>query len=276
KYAIFNNGYNLTTGRQTVSQIFNEEHRDEIVKLIETTALSFSKIGEMTGYSIYTVSDINRGYLCPKDGLDYPIRKNRATQLYLQDDVEVVTVLLKESDFSFAKIAEITQTDFSFVYDVNRGKRMPSNIEKYPIRPSKQRPIVSIELARSVVNALKENVMSAEEIGELFGLPTYTVGQINRGKLAICKQLDESFPIQKKPHRSRTNYSARKIDNNQLKEVVDMLLNTSVSTEEIARKFNVNKTSIDRINRGAVFKEELKQYKFPLRQNKDYNLMPVA
>ena len=240
--------------------------------------MSFKEIGEKTGYTVHTISSINQGETFPLKNENYPIRTQRNTQKFSQDDIDSVIELLKTTDFSFDKISEITNTSWYFVADVNRGKRkIISNSEiKFPIRKNNKHTKITNELIDSIVSELQKDELSEEQIGELLNISPYTVGQINRGKHSICKSMNISFPIRQKQHRNKTNYSNRKINNDQLLEIIDLLLNTSLSTEEISRRYNVDKSAIDRINRGVVFKPITNQYKLPIRQNRQDNLQRVV
>lgn len=208
----------------------------------------------------------------PKQGENYPIRKHGCRK-YTQDDIDAVIDLLQNTSYTFEKIAELTNTTFTFICDINNGKRSFINKDtiNFPIRKNAKKPKISIELANKIIKELKKNDKSATQIGDEFNLPAYTIGSINRGKHSVCKKIPENYPIRKKAYRNKQNWSKRKINNIQLFEIVDLLLNTSLSTEEIAQRYMVHKTAIDRINRCTVFKPLLKYFKAPLRQNREYN-----
>lgn len=273
KYDTFNNGYNMTRGGDDGTS-FSEIDRDKIIELIKTTNLSFAKIGDITGYSVYTVSDINKGKTLPKEDEVYPIRSKRCSEYFSTEDIESVVYLLQKTDFSYDKIADITETNFYFVSDINKGKRSFLNSEDYdfPIRKGKEHCKMTKELAESIIEELKKDNLSAESIGTIFNVPPNTVGSINRGKHSICRVIDEDFPIRKKQHKCRNNRNGRKISDEQLFEIIDLLLNTNLSTEEIARRYDVQRDTINRINQGATFKDILGRYKCPIRQNKEFNL----
>ena len=50
-------------------------------------------------------------------------------------------------------------------------------------------------------------------------------------------------------------------------QIIDLLRNTTISTEEIAQRYSVHKTSIDRINQGKTFVPITSQYNLPLRKS---------
>jgi transposase len=156
--------------------------------------------------------------------------------------------------------------------DINRGKRISwfsQNNFEIPIRKTVTHAKVSINLAKQVVQLLKKNDMSADEIGNLLGLPGYTVGSINRGKHKICKELNESFPIRKKEYRNPSN---KIFSQYQLNQILDSLFFTNLSMEEISQRFNVSKSTITAINTGRNYRKQNSCYKFPLRQNKEHNI----
>lgn len=271
KYDTFNSGYNMTRGGENRTR-FSEEDRDKITSLIISTNFPFTEIGKQTGYSVYTVSDINQGKLLPKEGYKYPLREKRCSEHFTQEDIDNVIALLKETNFSFEKIAELTETNFYFVADINRGKRSFLSSEIFPIRQTVKRAKVSKELAVTIISLLKENDKSAEEIGKLLGIPGYTVGSINRGTHSICRQIQEDYPIRKKQYKTKRNRGSTEMSDENIEEIIELLINTNLNLEEIGKRYGVDRSAISRINRGVSFKYITDKYKKPIRQNKDYNL----
>ena len=268
-YDSFNHGYNLTKGGSGGST-FNTEEALKIIDLLRSSADTMKEIGEKFGYSVYTISDINRGNICFQDNIEYPIRKNRITQKYNQDNLDVVIDLLKNTEYTFQKISEITDTKFSYVNDVNRGK-VNGDYHGYttPIRKYKyDKSNMTKELALQIIDYLKKDY-SAEQISNIVHVPSYTVGQINRGKMAICKDIFEDYPIQKRQHRNKesSQKSLAKLTPSDVYEIVELLLNTSLSLEEISRRYSVDKYTIDRINQKKTWKNLLSNYEAPIRTN---------
>lgn len=268
-YDSFNNGYNLTK-EAGGAETFDEHKGQLIISLLKTSSYTMKEIGEKCGCFIYTISAINRGDTFFQEKEDYPIRKHRITQKHFQEELDVVIELLKDTEYSFQKIADLSGTTAMFVQDVNRGKvkgdyhQVNIPIRKYKYKKSN----MTKELALQIINLLKKD-LSAEQVGNEVGVPTYTVGEINRGKMAICKEIEEEFPIQKKPHRNREapQQLLAKLSKKQVLEIVNLLLNTDLSLEEIARRYNVQRCSIDRINRKQTWKNVLVDYEAPIRTN---------
>lgn len=271
KYDTFNNGYNLNRGGNNQTR-FSKEDRDRIIDLLIHSNLSFQEISEQTGYGFYTISSINRGETLPREDIVYPARKRRRSEKYSEEDYLKIVELIKNTDLSFNDIAEKTGFDFSLICDINRGKRVGwgSRVDiDFPIRQNVKKTRVTKELGEQVIALLKKNDMSADEIGDFLGIPGYTVGSINRGKHSICKQLDEDYPIRKKEYKNPSN---RISSREELKKVLDLLLFTKLSMEEIAQRVGVSKSTITAINTGRNYCTQNSSYKFPIRQNKDYNI----
>ena len=270
KYDTFNNGYNMDRGGNNRTR-FSKKDRDTILDLLKNSNLSMMQIGEKTGYSVYTISDINTGETFPKDGISYPIRKRRCSERYEEEDYWAVANLLKDTDLSFEEIAVKTGTDLNLVFDINRGKRIEwfkKTGLSVPIRKTVQKAKISVSLGKQIIEALKKQDMSTNEIGQLFNVPGYTVGSINRGTHSVCREIKEDYPVRKKLYRNPSN---KIFSSSQLNQIVDFLLNTSLSLEEIAQRMGVSKSTIKSINAGGNYHNNLAVYKFPLRQNKDYN-----
>lgn len=268
-YDSFNNGYNLTKGGKG-SLKFDAADALKIIYLLENSNNTMKEIGEKFGYSIGTISGINLGNICFQNNIEYPIRKNRITQKYNQDDLDVVIDLLKNTEYTFQKISDVVDASFSYVCDVNRG-RINGNYHGQitPIRKYKyDKSNMTTELALQIIDFLKKDY-SAEQIANIVGVPSYTIGQINRGKMAICKEISEVFPIQKRQHRNKESAQKllAKLTPNDVYDIVDLLLNTSLSLEEIAQRYSVDRSAIDRINQKKTWKNLLNNYEAPIRTN---------
>ena len=275
KYDTFNNGYNLTLGGEG-----GLKYDDAVVSSVDdyllNTDIPMYKIAEITGTSYDFVLGVNHGENRFRPDIDYPIRKLAYPRKFSEDTLQSVLYLLMNTKYSMTKIADITDTNLYFVFDVNRGKRksLHSGNIKFPIRKNKiARVNMSLELALKVVDMLKTSDECVEQIGNELGIPGYTVGCINRGKHSICRKLNEAFPIRKTPHRNKESAMnlLRKLSDHDLYEIIDSLINSSISMEELSNRYGVSRESIARINEGKTFKNITNKYKLPIRQNKKYN-----
>lgn len=268
-YDSFYSGYNLTKGGDG-TKTFDEEKGYKIIELLKSSKKTMKEIGEEHHCSIYTVSSINQGGTFFQSKEEYPIRRERTTQKYFQKDLDEVSNLLVNTDYSFRKIADLTNTTFYYVCDVNRGKVKGNyNNLSIPIRKAKyDKSKMTKQLACKIIELLKKD-LSAEQVAEIVSVPTYTVGEINRGKMAICKEIDETFPIQKKPHRNKETAQKMfaKLNKKQVLEIVELLLKTKLSLEEVARRYSVSRDTINKINQKKTWKNILISYEAPIRTN---------
>ena len=276
KYDTFNNGYNLTLGGKGTLK-----YEDELIEKIRAdllnTKLSMYKIANKYGVGYDLIIDINYGRARHSNKLNYPIREVPSNHIFSESIMQDVIELLKNTDYSMTKIADITNTNLYYVYDINRGKRTVLNNSKltFPIRGNKTiRVNMTVKLAIEIINELKKYDCSTHQIAVKFGVYDYTVGSINRGKHSICKLLtDYDFPIRKKPYRNKENAinAPRKITEDALVEIIDLLINTNLSFEELASRYSVKKNCIKLINEGKTFKLITNKYKLPIRQNSRIN-----
>lgn len=271
KYNTFNDGYNLNRGGDNQTS-FSYELRDAIIYQLKYTNKTSRQIAQELGCSVYTIHEVNVGYTLPSSTEKYPIRKHGCYR-YSSDDIDSVIEMLTQTPFSFNKIAELTNTNFNFVADINQGKRTFLDKQQYdfPLRKGKQQTHMTIELAEQIVSMLKENELSSGEIGERLGVPKYTVGSINRGTHSICKILHiNSYPIRKKQFKKTPKNKL--LSKGQLNNILDLLFFTNLSMEEIGQRFGVSKSIITAINTGRNYYNDNQKYKFPLRQNKKNNI----
>ena len=270
KYNTFNNGYNCTLGGKCYGKKFNDEFIYNVEQMIEETDLSFLKISEIVGCSLETVSDINNGFSHSQHREKYPIREHRNTQKFFDNDIENVIWYLQNTSYSFEKIGDLTDTNNYLVADVNYGKRMlrDSTVE-YPIRVTKVRREITYEEAKFIISELQKNDLSSKEIGDILGVPDYTISRINRGEHVACKYFEElDFPIRKKQYRSKdpAKKATAKVTIYDVQEIENLLINTNDSYEDIANKYGVKRQAIKDIDIGRTWKQYLTTKDFPIRK----------
>ena len=178
--------------------------------------------------------------------------------------------MISTTDYLFSKIAELTDTNFDFVVDVNNGKRKmdtEGNYE-YPIRNNPRNTKLTNELINRIISYLKDDILSEREIGDLLNISPFTVGQINRGKSSVCKTLHETYPIRKKPHRNKIipQILLGKLSSDDVLNVINDLRFSNKPIDEIALEYNVSRVTIQRINTGKTWKNFTTDYDLPLRK----------
>lgn len=223
-------------------------------------------------YYIEKYDTYNNGYNLTSGGKPHQYFKK-----FSDETCDAIARTILNTDYSFLKISELFSVKLSLVSDINRGRRLIDGKNyNYPLRKTTQKTKLTDELVAIIIYKLKnDNEKSADQIGDELGISGYTVGQINRGKSAFCKDLNEEFPIRKKQYKNKDNAGAnfKKISREQLKEIVELLLTTKLSIEEISRRYNVTRSTIDRINQIKTWERELNKFIKPIRQHREENLL---
>lgn len=115
-------------------------------------------------------------------------------------------------------------------YNLTQGGQQGSSSQKLTIKQSKE-----------IKELLKTSLYSFQEIGDLYGVTSYCISDINRGKSFVDEQID--YPIRKNPSHSF-------IDDTKINIILDMLLHTTMTQEEIALATDVHSYTVGEINRG--------------------------
>lgn len=123
---------------------------------------------------------------------------------------------------------------------------------------------LSKEQILSIITDLKNGV-AIKTIAEKNNLSCSYISDINNGR--CCRIENIQYPLQQ-----------NRITEDEYFDIIDMLKNTNYSMREIARYFNRNRDTVEKINKGhqaivrALYKED-----FPIRKNarQGYTLKPV-
>lgn len=112
--------------------------------------------------------------------------------------------------------------------------------------------------------------MSMIEIAKLYNVSSGTIKSINQGKSYI--QPDITYPIRTKEESNKflltgTKSSSAKIDEIQLKEIINLICNSTKTFAEIARIYNVHPSTIGSINMGKHYHDDKLSY--PLRKKEE-------
>lgn len=114
----------------------------------------------------------------------------------------------------------------------------------------------------------ENNLLSYEEIGKQFNIDKSVIQNINVGKSWF--QPDINYPIRK------YNTTGLTIPKNLYKNIIDDILNSSLSLKEISKKFNLSENQLTAINQGYFcYNNNNLYYKgiyngiYPIRKNKN-------
>lgn len=88
QYNSYLKGYNETIGGEAFQ--FRPEYVDEVIDLLQHTNKTYQEISEITGTSIQSIGNINRGLSFKDDSLNYPLRSwTHAVIQYSSQGVEI-------------------------------------------------------------------------------------------------------------------------------------------------------------------------------------------
>ena len=118
----------------------NKEKVDEIIKLLQTTYLSYEEIGEKYGVEARSISRINRGILHKQPNLEYPIRLGECKRniRLTYDQVTEIIEKLQTTDISLRKLAQEYNCEFRVIMNIKNGtsKLYRRKGLTYPLRPN--------------------------------------------------------------------------------------------------------------------------------------------
>ena len=142
---------------------------------------------------------------------------------------------------------------------INQGTSRASANTDYPLR---KHPNINGKLTNDdiicIVDMLKYTYLFNGEIAKRFGVDCHAMSKINSGK---THRIDgESYPIRKWKSCGVALFTYE-----QVTEIIDLLFNTNISLNKIAKKYNVNVQPIQEINNGNSKKYRRDEIIYPIR-----------
>lgn len=122
------------------------------------------------------------------------------------------------------------------------------------------KPIFTEDKIDLVIEMLKDESYSYNDIIEKTGISMTHIYNINTGKRRKRDNLE--YPIRKSNTKGTKGLKFSPEEN---KEIHKLLLETTLTFEEIANQFNCKKETISRINKGETKNYILDEYTYPLR-----------
>ena len=208
-------------------------------------------------YDSYYTS--NKGYNLTKGG-----QWGTSQQLICGSAESEIKELIANSDLTFSQIGSLYGVSLSCISDINRGKTFFESDRNYPIRKTSERTILDNDLVNTIINMLKDNKLSIQDIGLTLGISDYTVGEINRGHNSWCPK-NIKYPIRKGV---KKNTYQNKISPEEVIKICEDLIFSSDNLETIGKKYNIAKNTVGDISRGISWKEITSQFILPIRKNK--------
>ena len=143
---------------------------------------------------------------------------------------------------------------------INQGITYEEIGESYPIREvPNMNGTLTEENVDEIIEILKYSYRNYEEIGKQYGVGGNAIKQINAGN--SHKRDNESYPIRK-----YKNSGKPELTYEQVTELSELLLNTKISCNQLAKQFKVPLNTIYCVNNGTSKRYKRECYKYPLRK----------
>ena len=169
---------------------------------------------------------------------------------------------LQYTQLSYSQLSDKYDLSKSSIYEINNGKTYFNSEISYPIRTNKNpRDALSDKQVLEIIELLKSSYLSYEEIGSQYGVEARAISRINRG--VFHKQTSEAYPIRI----GKLGNNTPKLSYGQVTEIIDLLVNSTLSLRQIAKKFGVEYKDILGIKNGTTKLYRKKDLEYPLRSN---------
>ena len=169
---------------------------------------------------------------------------------------------LQYTQLSYSQLSDKYDLSKSSIYEINNGKTYFNSEISYPIRTNKNpRGALSDKQVLEIIELLKSSYLSYEEIGSQYGVEARVISRINRG--IFHKQTSETYPIRI----GKLGNNTPKLSYEQVTEIIDLLVNSTLSLRQIAKKFGVEYKDILGIKNGTTKLYRKKDLEYPLHSN---------
>ena len=202
------------------------------------------------------------GYNLTSGGENPPVLKgcDHPNSNLKKETLEQIFYDLEFSKDSLSKIAEKYKTSKRIVLGINKAERYFISNKDYPIRKNPN-PIGKIknEILTEIKFLLEENYLMDREIAELYDLEYHAIQRINHGQCFYDKNI--TYPIRK------YKIPANRLEPEVVDEIIDLIINTSLSLREIGRIYNKTHSIIINIKNGSSKIYYRNYLNYPLRPN---------
>lgn len=178
-----------------------------------------------------------------------------------EDDVNSIKNDLRNSSLSLNELAEKYGVSKKSVLRINQGITHAKLNEKYPIRqtPNRNGKLTDSDV-EDIIEILRYSYRQYEDIASQYGISISAVKQINTGDCHPLKGV--KYPI-----REYKNSGIPACTYEQVTEISELLLKTSISCRQLAKCFGVDLQTIYTINNGNAKRYRREKYRYPLRKH---------
>lgn len=204
----------------------------------------------------YKTNNRNYGYNILAGGENPPVLTGEDSSLakISNKTFHEIEKMIQNSKLSFFEIAQRYNLSESYISQINRGivRRTPNLI--YPLRPA-QNLLIKEQTIDRIIHELTYTHLPIEHIAKKYGISNSSIYRVNNGER--YKRNDINYPI-----RNRNS----KISNWMLNYIIKDIKENKIKFSEIEKKYNLSKSTINRINQGKILRKENEFY--PLRNSK--------
>lgn len=175
------------------------------------------------------------------------------------DDLNLLKYDLKYTKMSLREIATKYGISKKQVLRINNGISRTSLTESYPIRTNANiNGKLTEEDVDVIIELLKNTYFFNGEIARMFNVEVHAISKINEG--LSHKRDDINYPI-----RNWKSCGKIPLTYEQVTEIIDLIKNSKLSLNKIAKQYNVNISVIQIINNGSSKKYKRDNIKYPIR-----------
>ena len=203
--------------------------------------------------SLYDTANKEKGYNICLGG--------QGAKKIIPDKIKELQQDIIKSEKTLEELSNFYDVDLKAMSEINLGKRYYDNNLNYPLRKIKvyHSEILTEDEIEKIRISLKTNYkITMKEIAKEYNVSETTIQRINQGKMPYFTNI-YSYPIRKK------NQNFCKFDLEDIKKIINLLKNSSLSQIEIAKQFNCDRKLIGQINSGKKYHQEEETY--PIRNN---------
>lgn len=204
------------------------------------------------------------GYNISEGGDGADLGSNNSQAKLTEEQFKRIYQDLLDNVLSLQEIADKYEIHLSTVSRLNNGHSYFHSEINYPIRSTKPK-VAGIYSGNSkfsqedidhIYSLLTENIISIDEIANLYKVSSSTIRNINNGKTYFNNKLN--YPLR--------NFTTgkRKLSNKQINEIIQEIKNNpKESLASIGRRLNISSKTISSINCGTIYRLEDEIY--PIR-----------
>lgn len=202
------------------------------------------------------------GYNVSQGGQRFSLEKRtyeeklQLSKLFTKDEIiDIQNLLIANKNFNEILEKYSPRLKYSYLMNINTGLNFKNPLFDYPLKKEINRS----HFSKEEIKQIKDRIKSGEiykTIAKDFNIKSIGfISGINSGKYFFDK--NETYPLYIKGCNKKANEIW-------VKKIIDDLLNTSLTQDEIAKKYNKSRSTVTNINAGHSHKKDGLNY--PLRK----------